>query len=361
MKITLFRDMPAEGWPSMERYADRLGEHLPLVAPYDSIYTYVFRLPWHGRGRSGTLLNQLCRSILYPLAASRHQSDINHIIDHSYAHLVHFLAGGRTVVTCHDLAPRALRVRTGISTALWDWSFQGMLKAVHIICDSEFTAGELKRFSAYPESRVSVVPLGVDTIFRPLDTSRTLSALRARYALPNDRPLLLHVGHCGTRKNLEGLITALGCLRSRGEAFHFVQIGGQFTPAQHGMIGQNDIGKHVSQISFVPEPELPAWYNLADVFVFPSTYEGFGLPILEAMACGTPVVCSPAGSLPEVGGSAVMYTQGTDSHSICDALYTLLRSDSLRQQLAVSGLSQAAKFSWQATARATASIYERCA
>ena len=345
----------------MERYADELVVWLPTSQPPLAVDAYVLRSPLKTRGRLGVLWTQAWRSAAYPLAAARRQGDINHIVDHSYAHLVHVLDPQRTVVTCHDLAPLALRSlngRRGLSTLLWDWSFAGMLKAAHIVCDSQFTAAELARLANYPVERTTVVPLGVDQAFHPIADRSVLDPLRQQYQLSPERSIILHVGHCGTRKNLNRLIEALGIVRRHGTAFHFVQIGGRFTIAQRDLIRRNELNGQILQIPYVPEAQLPAWYNLASVFVFPSTYEGFGLPILEAMACGVPVVSSSATSLPEVVGDAGVLFDPSDPAALADAVMSVLLNSRLRTELAQRGRERARLFTWQRCAKLTFAVYE---
>jgi glycosyltransferase involved in cell wall biosynthesis len=359
VNVTLYRDLPSESWWSMERYADELAACLPRTPPSPDVISYVLPSPIRGSGRLSVLLTQAWRSTAYPLAAARRQGDINHVIDHSYAHLVHMLDQRRTVVTCHDLAPLALRplnTRRGLSTLLWDWSFTGMLKSAHIICDSLFTAAELARLANYPVEHTTVVPLGVDRAFRPISDRNMLDTLREQYQLSPERSIILHVGHCAARKNINRLIEALGIVRRHGAAFHFVQIGGQFTLAQRDLIHRNELNGQILQILYQSK-ELPAWYNLANVFVFPSTYEGFGLPVLEAMACGTPVVCSRSASLPEVAGNAALYADAADAASIADALLSVLQSPVIHAELQLKGRERALAFTWQQTARQVVESY----
>jgi glycosyltransferase involved in cell wall biosynthesis len=359
VKVTLYRDLPTEGWPSMERYANELSRNLPIVWPCLILKSFVSRPPLIF-GTPGTHLTQFWRSIVYPLAARQQQGSVNHIVDHSYAHLLTTLDPRRSMVTCHDLAPLALRPSqksASISTWLWDWSLRQMLKAAHVVCDSHFTASELVRLTGYPEARTSVAPLGVASEFRPLEHDERLRTHRAQLGINANSHLLLHVGHCGVRKNIMRLLEALGRLRALNKPLLFLQIGGKFTADQNRKIEQLGLRSVVRQLPNVPEGDLPVWYNAADVFVFPSTYEGFGLPVLEAMACGVPVVCSRSGSLPEVAGEAAMLVDAESPDSIASAVATLLDSRVRRQELRFRGLERAAAFTWRRTAERVADVY----
>lgn len=360
--VHLFRDLPQERWPSMENYADGLEqgftenppqglEIVPIAGP---------ALAPNLRGPLGQGLTLLARCALYPLRARTQQGAVNHVLDHSYGHLVHFLDPRRTVVTVHDLVPLAFDVsrgRLGLSHALWRWALAGVLKAARVITDSHFTRRELLRLTDYPPSRAHVVPLAAGQAFRPLAPSAHLEAVRARYRLPQS-PFLLHVGHGAPRKNLTMLFEAVALAQGRsGRAVHLVQVGAELSAVQRTLIGRLGLAGRVRFLGSVPAEDLPALYNLARAFVFPSLYEGFGLPVLEALACGTPVVCADAASLPEVAGPAALLVAPGDAEALAEALVQVLDDEDLRGRLREAGLRRAAAFTWARTAAATAAVY----
>ena len=356
MNITLFRDLPTEGWPSMERYADALGAGLQALGC--AATSFVARRPWpHLRGRAGTLANYAWRSLVYPLVAPRHQGDVNHIIDHSYAHLVGALDARRTLVTCHDIAPLALsQAGRGVAQRLWARSFREMLQAAHIITDSSFTRDELLEHSDYPPERVTTVLLGVDTSFsRPLDRAEV--TVTRRSVAPDARPVILHVGSCLPRKNIEGLLQALAELDDLDPVW--VQVGGRFSAAQRQLIDRLGLARRVVQFSSVSDLELHAWYQAATVFAFPSWYEGFGLPVAEAMASGTPVVCARAGSLPEVAGAAAILADPADTEGLAEGLRSVITDPALRGALATLGRVRAHELTWENTARQVLAVYSQ--
>jgi hypothetical protein len=158
MRVTLFRDLPTEHWYSMERYADELEGWLPRFGCDVKSFVSMRPLP-SLRGVPNTLLNYIWRSVIYPGAAKSRQLDVNHIIDHSYAHLIKALDANKTIVTCHDIAPLALKEGKGIARRLWNESFREMLSARRIIADSEFTRDEILSHADYPKDRIRVVPL----------------------------------------------------------------------------------------------------------------------------------------------------------------------------------------------------------
>lgn len=342
----------------MEVYADRLAGGLRGVGVGVSEY-----VPWAPRfsGRANVAVTYLWRAIVYPRLAARRQGDVNHVIDHSYATLVGAIDPGRTVVTCHDVVPLAFgdpATRRGVSFRLWQLAFRRMRRAAAIICDSESTRRDLLRFAPEVAGRAHVIPNGVDhAVFRPrsIDEQRSV---RGQYHLP-DRPIVLHVGHCGARKNLETLLEAFAGVRARGRDAILVQAGGRFTPDQRARLEQHGLGDRVYQIPYVAAEHLPGLYCAATVLVVPSWYEGFGLPLLEGMAAGVPAVAADATSLPEVAGDAAVLVDPADAAAFADAIAALLADPARRADLAARARTRAATFTWERTARATAAIYDR--
>lgn len=353
MKVTLFRDLPTERWPSMERYADELAT--ALSALHCEVRSYVLRRPLPGlTGRVGTLLNYAWRSLVYPLAARSQQSDINHIIDHSYAHLIGTLDARRTVVTCHDIAPLVLDQQgSGLSRRLWDRSFRAMLRAVRIIADSAHTRDEILRRASYPPDRISVVPLAVHPAFLEPANPRQWNAAHALAG----RTIILHVGSCEPRKNVETLLQAVAFLND--EQVVLVQIGGQFSADQWNLLDRLRLRARVQQINRASEADLRSAYQAAAVVAFPSIYEGFGLPVLEALASGTPVVCAKATSLPEITGEAALLHEPRDAQQLAEQIRRVLSDRSLADDLRRHGRERARLFTWERTARETLAVYQQ--
>jgi len=362
IRVHLFRDLPQEGWPSMEAYADGLlagfrenGDREIQVVP---VRGPALAPAW--KGWAGKACTLAARTVAYPLQARFSQGEVNHIVDHSYGHLVRALDPRRTVVTVHDLAPLGAEEpagRWGLSARLWRWALRGALRAARLIADSCFTRGELLRWTDYPPQRIVVVPCGVAPAFHPVEDRARLEAVQARYGLPNGR-LLLHVGHGAPRKNLPGLLQALARVRGAGaEDVGLVQVGAVPREAERALAARLGVEGWVHWLGTVPGEDLPLLYNLADCFVFPSLYEGFGLPVLEAMACGTPVVCSNLASLPEVAGDAALLVDPREPAALAQAILDVLENGALRGRLREAGLRRAAAFTWARTAAATANVY----
>ena len=355
MNVTLFRDLPTERWWSMERYADELARALVQTGCAARAYVAARPLP-QLRGALYTLANYVWRSTIYPLAARSHQGDVNHIVDHSYAHLIHALDARRTVVTCHDLAPLALNEGHGIGRRLWDHSFRAMQRAARIIADSEFTRAEILRHSDYPAARITVVPLAVGAEFFNPVPDAVVHALREQYRL-QDRRVILHVGSCAPRKNMETLLSALFLLRAQDSVL--VQIGGRFTAAQTALLNPLRFQERVLQIPWVAEDDLRGWYRAANVFVLPSLYEGFGLPVLEAMASGAPVVCSDLELFHEICGDAALFADARDPAALATTIAHVCDESELARKLRARGFARARAFTWENCARQVFKAYEQ--
>ena len=353
MRVVLFADSPRENWPSMDRYARSLFKALQQIAPEHEFRLLIPPDPPIGlRGRL-FLLWRLCR---YPLWARRFAADVYHILDHSYGHLLWGLDGNRTVVTIHDVAPLFFPGHSlGLSRLAWRAAWKGAQRAFWWITDSEFTKRELLVHTNRSPKNIIPIPLGVDSAFRPLPAEE-VNEWRKRLSLGTEK-VILHVGHCQPRKNLEKLMSALALLNRQGVTFHFIQVGGVFTPTQRRLLESLGLEHHVRQMSRVSEEDLVSLYNVADVLVLPSLYEGFGLPVLEAMACGTPVVVANAASLPEVVGDAGLLVDPRSPEAIAKAIAQVLEDPALANDMRKRGFQRAREFTWEYCARKTLAVY----
>lgn len=234
-----------------------------------------------------------------------------------------------------------------------------------VLTVSEFSRQALIHEYRLSEDKVLVTPDAVDQQhYRPLTKANGasgLEALRARYGL--DTPFVLTVGRLEPRKNLERLIRAFARVRSRIDtALTLVLVGSEDFRCQSILEEAKALPEGaVRTLGTVPDADLPGLYNLAEALAYPSLVEGFGMPVLEAMACGTPVLTAPRGALPEVGGSAVLWVDPEDEASIEDGLERILTQTSLRETLRSDGLRQAALFSWAESAQRTLAAYRMAA
>lgn len=264
------------------------------------------------------------------------------------------------VLTVHDLIGLLFPANLPpISRFYWAW---WLPRTIHwadwIIADSEHTRRDLIRLLGIPAERIEVIYLGVDEAFQPLETQARLEAVRHKYSLPLN--IILYVGTLEPRKGLETLIAAYGALAA--DIPHDLVIAGKkgwYTAPLFLQVEDLGLDPRVHFTDYVADEDLPSLYNLAELFVYPSRYEGFGLPPLEAMACGTPVVCSNAASLPEIIGDAALSVPPDDAEALAAAIRRVLADKALRAKMRASGLERARSFTWEKTARRTAEIYER--
>jgi glycosyltransferase involved in cell wall biosynthesis len=267
---------------------------------------------------------------------------------------------GRKVVTIHDLS--FLRYPEGAEPSLRRYLSsavpRGAKEADLALADSESTRRDVIELLGIQSEKVRVVYPGVSEAFRPIEDPEKLAAVKERYQLT--LPFLLSVGTLEPRKNLIVLLEAYALLRKEKGLEHNLVIAGapgwQYEGIFH-RVEELSLEGDVSFLNYVPERDLPTLYCLADVLVFPSIYEGFGFPALEAMACGTPVITSDSSSLPEVVGDAGLMVPGDDGEALAAAISELTESAGLQARLAKKGLSRARQFSWQRTGEELLTVY----
>ena len=276
-----------------------------------------------------------------------------------------------TVVTVHDLSflrfPSAFRPYNRFYLSLITRS--SVQRAARVVAVSESTRQDVISLCGVSPQKVKVVPNGVTQAFCPVPEDQA-AAFRQRKGLP-DR-YILFVGTLEPRKNLVRLVEAYAKVRqmsrrqgasgnsNRGDEAPTLIIAGSkgwYYDEITARVSELDLAGSVLFPGFVPADELPWWYRAATLFVYPSIFEGFGLPVLEAMACGTPTVTSTASSLPEVTGDAALLVNPHDTNALADAIYRVLTDPVVADRLRRAGPRQAALFSWARTASATAAVY----
>lgn len=265
-----------------------------------------------------------------------------------------------TLLTVHDLSfeyyPETFTVSlVNYLKRVVPWSVR---RASHILADSQATKRDLVRLYQTPEEKITVLYSGVDERFQPVKSDDDLQDLRSRYEL-GDAPYIFTVSTLQPRKNHMMLIRAFRSVVSDIE-HNLVIAGGKgwLYDEMSVEIERLNLGDRVRFTGFVQDEDLPGLYRAASCFVFPSLYEGFGLPILEAMACGTPVIASDASSLPEVSGEAALQLSPSDENAWAAALLRLLTDENLQQRLIQAGLERASRFSWHNAARQLLGIYK---
>jgi glycosyltransferase involved in cell wall biosynthesis len=267
----------------------------------------------------------------------------------------------RAVVTIHDcihlMFPQYLPNRLAYAYAranLW----AAARRAERILTVSETSKADILRYCDVPADRIIVIYNAIDDHFATPPSDEAVQRVRERYQL--DGPFALYVGNIKPHKNIERLIDAFDLVRRGGfERMELLIIGDQISkyPRLRRAVDKHKLHKHVRFLGFVPDDTLAALYRLATVFVFPSLYEGFGLPPLEAMASGTPVVTSNRSSLPEIVGDAAELVDPYSAGSIAEGIQRVLSDPSLRQTMITRGLARAREFSWEASVRRIHGVY----
>lgn len=272
---------------------------------------------------------------------------------HATEHLLPVIPGAHSVFTLHDVAylryPRYHLLQNRAYLTLMMPRF--LKRAEAVICVSEATRRDAEQFYGLPPEKLHVVPEGVEPHFRPA-TPTAQAEVRARYHLPER--FVLYVGTIEPRKNLLTLLEAWPHLPAE---VTLVLAGGKGWLYEETLARATALGQRVRVLGHVPEADLPALLSAATVFAFPSVFEGFGLPPLEALACGTPVVAAEASSLPEVVGTAGLLVPPLDVAAWGAALRRVLEDATLRADLSARGRTRAAQFTWEKAARATWQVY----
>jgi glycosyltransferase involved in cell wall biosynthesis len=272
----------------------------------------------------------------------------------------------RAVVTIHDcihlMFPQYLPNRTAYAYAralMWSAARQSH----RILTVSEASKRDIIHFFGVPPEKIVVVHNAIDERFAVAPRDEDVARVRERYQIESE--FVLYVGNIKPHKNLVRLIESFDLLRQRGfEHLKLLIIGDEISklPALRRAVHRHKLHKHVRFLGFQPDETLAVFYRLAAVFVFPSLCEGFGLPPLEAMASGTPVVTSNVSSMPEVTGDAAVLVDPYDVESIADGMRRVIESPALRQELRAKGIARARQFSWERSVARTRELYrEVCA
>jgi glycosyltransferase involved in cell wall biosynthesis len=279
---------------------------------------------------------------------------------HGLAFVTPAAAACPTVVTVHDLSfvrfPEAFRP---FNRNYLNWATRmSVRRAARVIAVSECTRRDVIDLLGVAPERVVTVPNGVGAEFGPAPAAQ-VEAFRRQAGLPER--FILYVGTLEPRKNLERLVDAYAAWRSRTSSPAPLVIGGGkgwFYRSIFARVQALGLEEQVLFPGFIPAEALPWWYRAAALFVYPSRFEGFGLPVLEAMASGTPVVTSTAGALAEVAGDAALAADPDDTAGLAGAIERALAEPDLAAQMAAAGLRRAAGYSWERTARETAAVYD---
>jgi glycosyltransferase involved in cell wall biosynthesis len=274
------------------------------------------------------------------------------------AHVLPPVRPRRTIVTVHDLGyrrfPQAHRTPDRLYLELSTrWNAR---VATRVLADSQATKADLTRAYGTPPDKIHVVYPGIDPALRRVDDPAAIAAVKAKHSIAAD--YILYVGTLHPRKNLTRLVDAFARLQSPGLQLVLAGKKGWRYDEIFARVQAHGLTDRVLFPGYVPDADLPALLSGARLFAFPSLYEGFGFPVLEAMRCGVPVVCADTSSLPEVAGDAALLVDPLDTEALAGALARLLADGSLRARLIARGRAQARRFSWDRAARQVLAVVE---
>jgi len=347
-KILLVPSLRVEKSLSMNLYHDDVQRSLAsadFASPVESVKS-------SPRTDINRIAKQWARYVAYPRQTWREYrrsgtGTIAHVLDHSYAHICR--SDIPCVVTCHDLALHRRDDLPFLQLQFWKHRVAGLRRARRVVAISQHTAKDVAELMDVPPERIVVNYYGIDPIFRHLPEDHIpherITPLRE---MRRNSLLLLHVGSNIPRKNIGTLLEAFGQLRKNGLDAKLVKVGHNMLENGYGpqiqRLGLQDDIVHLGLLSPVDLIEV---YNACDMFLFPSSYEGFGRPVLEAQACGIPCILANSSSLPEVGGDAALYHEAEDVDQLVRHVEAIAQDQSLRAKLVEDGLTNAKRFSWK--------------
>jgi alpha-1,3-rhamnosyl/mannosyltransferase len=370
MRVLIDARTASDHFPGIGRYVVNLSRALAHLAPEAEFQLLVESSSGAGHLALPGLPQAVCSSSPFGLRQQwQVRGRLRRIgadVYHSPYYLMPYWPGVAAVLTCHDviplLYPEYFRLEQRLIFRLACWL--ALRRARKVICVSRATQADLIHCFHLPERRCVVIPEAADSQFTPRPPEE-ISAARRAYSLPP--AYVLYLGSNKPHKNLVNLVAAWQGVIGRRAQFEGgladvkLVVAGQWDrryPESRRLAEQAGLQDEVLFVGPVAEKDLPAVYSGATLFVFPSFYEGFGLPVLEAMACGVPVTCARAGGLPEVAGEGACLFDPTQVSAITDALVGLLANPEQRAGLQERGWRQAARFSWDRAAQATLEVYQ---
>jgi glycosyltransferase involved in cell wall biosynthesis len=357
--IILAPDLPSEQWWSMDYYWREF--QVGMGADLREFHFEV-ALPPRNTPRLWR------RHVAYPsqirdLSRIKQGRSLLHVLDHSYGHLCR--EDLPSIISCHDLAEWRERTLSWPQHLWWKSRVLGVRRARHCFALSESTANDLEEFLGIPRSQITVNPMGVDGRFKPLmvseeDVNRYPRLDSIRRKKKEDCLLLLHVGSNIPRKNIATLLRALKGLQDRGVRVCLIKAGESLKNSRYvSWIRENRLQESIIEVERPDFDELHRIYSLSDIFCFPSSYEGQGLPVLEAQACGIPCIISSSTSLREVGGDAALYHESHCDDSLLSQIMEIYSSSQLRENLIQKGFRNTQRFTWREHFERIGEVYRR--
>ena len=350
----------------LERLPYHLGAHWNLdVLHCSGVEPWMSWLPDESQQRLASIYG---RWVKYPRAIRNIEADVYHILDHSHATLAGAIDPSRTVVTCFDIIP-LLFMKGIVDVPYKPWVLRSFLKRIEsmrscarVLCVSQSTKNDLIAHAGFNPEQISIVPIGLETDFQALPPDGVSlhdeqSDFAMRHGLDSKRTYILQVGTRNRYKNTPVVLETLAKLKLAVPGAALIRVGADFFDDEKELLVGLGLRKDVFHLGRVSEADLRAAYRFAKVLHFPSLYEGFGWPVLEAMASGCPILTSDRASLPEVVGNPEYAVTPDDIGFQAEKLERLIGDSAYRDTAIRHGLERASCFSWDATAHACIDVY----
>ncbi|MDE2058505.1 MAG: glycosyltransferase family 4 protein [candidate division NC10 bacterium] len=344
------------------QYVANLVTHMGRLAPEDEFVLY--RTGMWGESKSPAGWSGHVRVVSAPKLLLRVRSRLDDLdVYHGTSYRLRGIGRCGSIVTIHDLAAERM---PGIAPRRWrarlasEKTRRTVHQATLVVVPSEQAARDVGDLMGVPREKIEIINQGVGDDYYPERVAGGREALCRRYALPRDR-YVLFVGTLEPRKNIPTLVRAFGGMTRIRRSHCLVLVGapGQGIEEISDVVRGSGLDGEVVMPGYLPPEEVRRLYSYADLFVYPSLYEGFGLPPLEAMACGTPTITSNTSSLPEVVGEAALQVDPRDPEALADAMNAILEDETLAVMLRARGFDRIKQFSWERTARETLQAYRR--
>jgi glycosyltransferase involved in cell wall biosynthesis len=336
------------GWSGVGRYTENLLQGLAEVDK-ENEYIVFKKIPFPPFSFG--------EQFLFPLILRKKKIDLFHS-----PHFLNPLMGvKKLVLTVHDLIPLHFPQYFSLRERFYFYQVlkRGIKRAGKIITVSQHTKRDVLNNFKVEEEKVKVIPNAVSKMFHPIDSPEKIEKFKEKHSI--DKPYILYVGNRKSHKNLEKLFQAFGLLREKTKESHILVIASLSPRTGKPPAQQNLPNSSIKFLENISDEDLPLLYNGAEVFAFPSLYEGFGLPPVEAMACGTPVITSNTTSLPEVVGEAAITVDPRNSEEMARGIWKILENRQLRSSLVEKGLARVKLFSVNRLAKETFRVYKEVA
>lgn len=350
----------------LERLPYHLGTHWNLdVLHCSGVEPWMSWLPESSQQRLASIYG---RWVKYPRAIRNIDADVYHILDHSHATLAGAIDPARTVVTCFDVIP-LLFMKGLVDVPYKPWVLRSFIKRIEamrscarVLCVSQSTKNDLITHAGFSPEQISIVPIGLESDFQALPPAGISlldeqSDFALRHGLDSKRVYILQVGTRNRYKNTPVVLETLAKLKQSVPGVALLRVGADFFDDEKEMLDGLGLREDVFHLGRVSEADLRASYRFAKALHFPSLYEGFGWPVLEAMASGCPILTSDRASLPEVVGNLEYAVSPDDIGLQAEKLQRLIGDSAYRDAAVLHGLERASCYSWDATAHACVNVY----